>query len=133
MRAKSWFNAHLKFYRTSGGKSSFRTKNETDSANVIQTIFFVRGIPKVSQVGVVLHAESWFSRTSAVKFSSLRAESLFDAHLKFCRTSGGKSMFRIKTTLTWLTWYERYFLSAEYRKLAKSESFCVRKLSFPQT
>ena len=30
--------------------------------------YFVRCIPKFSQFGVVLRAESWFSRTSAVKF-----------------------------------------------------------------
>ena len=36
--------------------------------DVIRTIFFVRCIPKISRVGVVLRAESWFSRTSVVKF-----------------------------------------------------------------
>ena len=30
--------------------------------------FFVRRTPKVSLVGIVLRAESWFSRTNAVKF-----------------------------------------------------------------
>ena len=30
--------------------------------------FFVRRTPKVSTIGVILRAKSWFSRTSAVKF-----------------------------------------------------------------
>ena len=30
---ESWFSAHLKFYRTSSGKSTFRTQNGTDKTN----------------------------------------------------------------------------------------------------
>ena len=33
LRAQSWFSAHLKFYRTNPGKSTFRTQNDTDKAN----------------------------------------------------------------------------------------------------
>ena len=40
-----------KFYRTSAGKPTFRTQNDTDSANFPsarkKTIFFVRSIRKV--------------------------------------------------------------------------------------
>ena len=32
LRAESWFDAHLKFYHTSAGKSTFRTQNDTDKA-----------------------------------------------------------------------------------------------------
>ena len=35
--------------------------------HVIRTIFFVRCIPKVRWVGVILRVESWFSRTSVGK------------------------------------------------------------------
>ena len=96
---------------------------------VILTIYFVRCIPKVSQAGVVL-----------------RAESSFSVHLKFHRTSPGKSTFRTQNDTDsanfrytanekyhYRTWYERYFLFAVYRKLAKSVSFCVRKVNFPRT
>ena len=33
LRAESWFSAHLKFYRTSAGKSTFRTQNNTVKGN----------------------------------------------------------------------------------------------------
>ena len=46
-------------------------------SHVIQMIFFVRCIPKVIQVGVILRVESWFS-----------------ALLKLYRTSAEKSTFR---------------------------------------
>ena len=35
LRAESWFSVHLKFSRTSAGKSTFRMQNDTDSANEI--------------------------------------------------------------------------------------------------
>ena len=33
LRAQTWFSEHLKFYRTSAGKSTFHTQNDTDKAN----------------------------------------------------------------------------------------------------
>ena len=46
----------------------------------------------------------------------------------------GKNQLSARKTIpTRLTWYERYFLIAEYQKLAESESFCVRKVNFPHT
>ena len=56
-------------------KGVFQRKSESRLAravkyapHVIRTIFFVRCIAKISRVSVVLYAESWFSRTSTVKF-----------------------------------------------------------------
>ena len=60
-----------------------QTENSIYTIYNIYRIFFVRSIPKVSQIGVVLRTGSWCF-----------------AHLKFYHTSAGKSTFRSKTTPT---------------------------------
>ena len=57
----------------------------------MRKIGFVRRTPKVSRVGIVLRAESWFSRTSAVKFPVCGK---WKQTWKFYLTSAGKSTFR---------------------------------------
>ena len=64
-------------------KSVFQRKSKSRLARALKyvphvtwKIFFVRCIPKICRVGVVLRAESWFY-----------------AHSKFYRTSAGKSTF----------------------------------------
>ena len=72
--------------------------------------FFVRRTPKVSLVGIFLRVKSLFSRSSAVRISSVRK---IKATLKFYRTSAGKSIFRTQNDTDSANF--RYTANKKYR------------------
>ena len=122
---------NLKFYRSSAGKT-FRTQNDTDSANFwytvnkkyrlyqVRNVFFVRRTAKVCIVGIVLRTESWFSLITAVKC----CVQIIWINLKFYHTSAGKTFRTQNDTDSANFWYTA---NKKYRSYHVRNVYFVRR------